>query len=348
METENTLSVIIPVYNAKPELLERCIISIVEGININREMIVIDDGSDKIKSKEYKNICDNYGGHYFRQENQGVSCARNQGICLAQGNIIMFADADDRIIKADYSGWIHWMIENQVDVLSGCLCKKYGDGRTEEKRIHKEGVLFFYKNEDLIQLILTRNHYDYPKLKDVEIAGPCCKLIKKSMLGQTKFPSDIRIGEDMVFNLELLKKNARYVLVNELWYEYYISCETAMNKYYTGLEERYFASINRIAGMDLTKTEEEYLACRALYHYIKIIKIYVSHKKKEADACISFIKKISCKEELRQCWKRIKLRKCTLETKYKIALALTKSRQNYLLYQMIKLSINKENKRSRE
>ena len=73
-------------------------------------------------------------------------------------------------------------------------------------------MLFFYKNEDLIQLILTRNHYDYPELKDVEIAGPCCKLIKKSMLGAITLFAYLIILIVHVVQLVTLPAEFRYLV----------------------------------------------------------------------------------------------------------------------------------------
>lgn len=89
------ISIIIPAYN-----VERFLFTCLESINAQTyddyEVILIDDGSTDYTSK----ICEvysfkNHRIRAFRQENAGVSAARNKGIELARGEYITFIDADD-------------------------------------------------------------------------------------------------------------------------------------------------------------------------------------------------------------------------------------------------------------
>lgn len=63
------------------------------------EIICINDGSDHSENillefaEKYSNLI------YIKQENQGVSIARNQGLDKAKGNYITFLDADDFLEK---------------------------------------------------------------------------------------------------------------------------------------------------------------------------------------------------------------------------------------------------------
>lgn len=91
------LSVIIPVYNAK-----RYIAGIVEAFSIQElpeaELVFVDDGST---DGSFEAITQLQAPSYItvtavRQENQGVSAARNHGIRAAHGDWIVFMDADDR------------------------------------------------------------------------------------------------------------------------------------------------------------------------------------------------------------------------------------------------------------
>lgn len=92
------LSIIIPVYNVK-EYLCKCIESILKISEINKEIILVNDGStdgsDKICEKYFnknKNII-----KYITQKNAGLSEARNTGIKAAEGDYIQFVDSDDYI-----------------------------------------------------------------------------------------------------------------------------------------------------------------------------------------------------------------------------------------------------------
>ena len=89
------ISVIVPVYNKEP-YLHRCIDSILSQTFTDFELLLIDDGSTD-RSGE---ICDAYAGkdkrvRVFHKENGGVSSARNKGIQKANGEWIIFLDADD-------------------------------------------------------------------------------------------------------------------------------------------------------------------------------------------------------------------------------------------------------------
>lgn len=93
------LSIIIPVYNTPPEDLRRCFASIRFPETIAFEVILVDDGS----RSEAADFCRDYAAanpsfRYFRQENRGVSAARNTGLSLAEGRYVMFVDADDVLI----------------------------------------------------------------------------------------------------------------------------------------------------------------------------------------------------------------------------------------------------------
>lgn len=95
------VSVVIPVYNVKP-YLERCVQSVLRQTYQDIEVILVDDGS-KDGSGE---LCDQIALtdkriRVIHQENQGLSSARNMGICSATGDYIIFLDADDLWLMED-------------------------------------------------------------------------------------------------------------------------------------------------------------------------------------------------------------------------------------------------------
>lgn len=93
------ISVIVPIYNTKPYLVE-CIESILDQkINVPIEVLLIDDGSTDGSGE----ICDKYAARDARvrvihQENQGLSAARNAGIDAAYGSYYSFIDSDDVVL----------------------------------------------------------------------------------------------------------------------------------------------------------------------------------------------------------------------------------------------------------
>jgi len=87
-----TVSVIIPVFNDAAYLAE-ALDSVFGQTRPVDEVIVIDDGStdgsDQVAEGYLPRI------RLFRQENQGISSARNAGLNAASGEMIAFLDADD-------------------------------------------------------------------------------------------------------------------------------------------------------------------------------------------------------------------------------------------------------------
>lgn len=91
------VSIIITCYN-KAQFLGEALDSVSTQTYPNIEIIVVDDGSPDNTSDvvtSYTSAMPNL--RYIRQENQGVSIARNNGIHAANGQYIMSLDADDTI-----------------------------------------------------------------------------------------------------------------------------------------------------------------------------------------------------------------------------------------------------------
>ncbi len=98
------VSVIIPTYN-RSEMLKQAIDSVLSQSYDDFELIVVDDGStdntpEALAACKDKIIC-------YRQENKGVSAARNRGIGMASGELIAFLDSDDL--------WLPGKLASQVE-----------------------------------------------------------------------------------------------------------------------------------------------------------------------------------------------------------------------------------------
>lgn len=98
------VSVVIPTYN-RGWILREAVDSVLAQEYPAYEVIVVDDGS----TDDTSSILRDYGNRIrvVRQENRGVSTARNRGVCEATGNLIAFLDSDDL--------WLPGKLETQVD-----------------------------------------------------------------------------------------------------------------------------------------------------------------------------------------------------------------------------------------
>ncbi|MCS6775344.1 MAG: glycosyltransferase [Chloroherpetonaceae bacterium] len=89
-----TVSVIIPCYNQArflPDAIESALGQTWPAVQV----IVVDDGSTDATAE----VCRQYADRILtlRQENAGLSAARNAGIAASDGEFLQFLDADDRI-----------------------------------------------------------------------------------------------------------------------------------------------------------------------------------------------------------------------------------------------------------
>ena len=101
------VSVVIPTYD-RFETLPRSLDSVINQTFSDWELIVVDDGStdgtDEMILRDYPAV------RLHRQENAGVSAARNAGVALAAGEWIAFLDSDD--------AWLPEKLERQLSHLA--------------------------------------------------------------------------------------------------------------------------------------------------------------------------------------------------------------------------------------
>lgn len=247
------VSIIIPAYNAE-KTIEVCLDSAFGQTYYDIEVIVVNDGStdkthDKIKPylRRYDNL------FYYEQKNQGQAVARNNAIVKSTGDYVTFLDSDDTI-RPD-------MIEILVDNLGEntdlvwCNINKIENG--EERVLLPE----FISDNEVKQFILNN-------------AGPCAKLIKKSLITENNlFFLEKYIYEDLavVPAYALFAKNIKYV--NQAMYQYMIYPGSTMNQQvYTKKLEDIFVVMSKLTDLfdkysdGLCDEELEYLYIKHLLH----------------------------------------------------------------------------------
>lgn len=92
-------SFIIPVYNSI-DYIEKCVMSIINQKTKSKyEIIIIDDGSTDLVETKVQELISKYPQiiKYYKQTNQGVSVARNEGLNKSNGKYIILVDSDDEI-----------------------------------------------------------------------------------------------------------------------------------------------------------------------------------------------------------------------------------------------------------
>lgn len=200
------ISIIVPVYNAE-KTLKVCVNSIINQTYTNWELLLIDDGS----SDDSKSLCDEYAIKDYRikvlhKDNGGVSSARNLGLDNAKGEWVTFVDSDDNLIPKALD--INWE-EAKEDLIIFSYCIK-NKNRIEKVNLSttqlnsKEQLKYFYENNVYKQILKV----------------PWSKLYRTKKIGRLRFDTNIRVGEDFLFNLQFLLKIQSCKLYSKVFYMY--------------------------------------------------------------------------------------------------------------------------------
>lgn len=240
------ISVIIPVYNAE-SYLSRCLNSVLASACSDFEIVLINDGSTDGSLK----ICTEYAGRDRRirlitQENQGVSAARNRGISEALGEWLIFLDADD-FITNDFLDMTARPEYRQTELIlfrfaTCAFGASVPDCCLEASKDRPNIPSYRYEGEEMLQLIrrilvpspLTENDA-------LDFRTPCARVYRKSILEQysIRFSPDIKIGEDLLFNLEYQLRAKSCVFVPGTVYFYAVHEDSSSHQFNPRLHENH-------------------------------------------------------------------------------------------------------------
>ena len=232
-------SIIIPVYDSEKYLC-RCIDSVLNQTRSDFELILIDDGS----KDQSADICKEYAKKddrvkYIRQENAGVSAARNKGISIASGDYIGFVDSDDEICPDMYETLLNSAEKSGADIVLCDTVTVYSNGTTEEDTLPNLPPDKIIKTEEIYpeQLLYT--------------AGSACRCIYKKTLFEDKnirFPVGIKLSEDRIFNILAIGQADSIYYKKTAFYLRHVIISSAVNKHHSD----YFSTVIRAS----EKTEE--------------------------------------------------------------------------------------------
>lgn len=111
------LSVIIPVYNEADTIKQ--ILEKINAVNIDKEMVVVDDGSTDATGKILRNIRHPNLKIIHHSSNRGKGAAFLTGLANATGDYIIVQDADLEYEPNDYLKLFSAIKETNADLVSG-------------------------------------------------------------------------------------------------------------------------------------------------------------------------------------------------------------------------------------
>jgi len=269
------ISIIIPVYNVE-KYLEQCLESIRKQSFRDYEVIVVDDGSpdnSHVIYKRYKREDSRF--RYIRQDNAGVSTARNTGLNAAHGKYVIFVDSDD------------WMPDDALKILHGRAVSTNADltiadawiayENGEHEYVHVFADAFETSDKAFIRqykkAILAFNENPFPYGGACRIptglGGPWNKLVKKELLdkyGINYDPYVKGIFDDCLFTLEILAHAERIAYINKPVYYYRMVSTSLLHKYKANILETNSRIFERIeAHISKYEVREEFEKAFSFY-----------------------------------------------------------------------------------
>lgn len=253
-------SIIIPVYNTPDSLLRRCIESVYRQKYPAYEVILIDDGSEKECAQTMDEIASKHENMtVYHIANGGVSNARNLGVKKAQGDWIFFVDADDVTADCMLSDAKEAIFEYpEVEIIYGYTrYEKIFSGRQIEVRASsKMNKLSQAGIKKLLRHMIALEDPDYIKKEYYVGRGPCARAIKTALAHRFSFPLGVELGEDELWNIEILQTNPQAVVMNSIWYYYVLNSESASKRLRSDL---FLVEHRRLNKLDLLLGEYEEL-----------------------------------------------------------------------------------------
>lgn len=196
-------SVVIPVYGVE-KYLEETILSVVEqdiGFKKNIQIILINDGSPDNSEAICLKYRDKYPDNiiYVKQENSGVSSARNNGMQYVEGKYVNFLDSDDKWSKNAFSE-VYRFFEKKYDLIDLVACPQRFFEATDEYhwlyfKFTKDRVVDILEKFTFVQLHITAS------------------ILKAEVLKDHKFDEQLKYAEDTKFVNEVIMEKLRYGLV---------------------------------------------------------------------------------------------------------------------------------------
>lgn len=196
------LSIIVPIYKSQ-DYIKECMISILEQLPPEVQILCINDGTPDNSMQIIEAILDQYGENIRKQfviidqENQGLSGARNTGLQNADGEYIGFVDSDDKILPNFFNEILETISDSNYDIVDFNLIDSNGG-----QRFTRQGQL------DTIDSVFKSSNWYC-----------CCRVFKKTLFTKFRFTSDIYY-EDLALTpkLYLNSKMTIHIAKPLYWY----------------------------------------------------------------------------------------------------------------------------------
>lgn len=249
-------SVILPTYN-RANMIGKAIESVLAQTYTNWELIVVDDGS----TDNTKQVVEAYNDtriRYIYQQNAERSAARNNGIDNANGVYVCFIDSDDYFLPNHLTEFYK---EIEKDADAGMFF----------------GQTVADNNGVLTNVIVENKPNNYNTIQEYLIVNPvrvAAACVKKSILVNNKFDTQIRIGEDTELWVRIANRNSINMI--DAYTQVYVAhdeqtvSEKSQKPMLQHIETLKYIFLNHNAGNTISKKIKRYSLAYAYFRLAQI------------------------------------------------------------------------------
>lgn len=219
------VTVIVPVFNTDPKLIERAVVSALDQTHPDLELLIVDDGStaevaeflDRVSQRDPRI-------RVVHRTNGGVSAARNTGVEHALGDFIAYLDADDYLESEFLTSALSVVKVTDVDAVFGGIRLLHKSGTVEWRTGGPTAIKPLLGTLDTIIDACVRALSDSPSPQHptqlLSVTNVVSCLYKADTARRHRFPEGVSHAEDRLHNVHVLLDAARVAFCSDVWYVY--------------------------------------------------------------------------------------------------------------------------------
>ena len=217
------ISVIIPVHNAE-KYIDKAVQSVMEQNYTNWELLLIENGSEDASLDICKKNAEKDSRiQVLKEKNKGAGSARNTGLCSAEGEYIVFIDADDYLPdKSVFQRYMNIAKQIKADIIVSNYVRLW-NGKILPAAGHDSFSVYSPDSEEF----RFRGFFSVGTLSYV-----WGKLYRKSFLDQNRITfSEYPYAEDKLFNMQCYVCGAKYAFIEQIGNVYRKNEDSVSYKY---------------------------------------------------------------------------------------------------------------------
>jgi len=201
------VSIIVPVFNEPPDVIEASLKSLFKQTFRNFECIVVDDSTDEICTNFCKQLCSQDSRFIYVKppKRLGLAASRNLSLNMARADLIAKFDSDDISMPDRLAQQLEFLSKNKdVDVLGGAV-------EVVDDSLNRLGFKFYPKTHDEI---VKKSHFINP------LAHPTVMFKRDLVLNVGGYDTTFKYAEDLELWLRLINKGIKFANLDKILIQY--------------------------------------------------------------------------------------------------------------------------------